>query len=269
MSLRIFQFTDYRAFLERILEKNKKEWGYRTKFSKASGIQPSVLNRILKSELDFTPEQALNIADFLQMSDLEREYFFEMVAYARAANPTLKKYLHKRLIALKEKHEHLGTRTKTDLPLDSMAAEIYYSNSYYPMVHVLHTIPGFDEPVKISEKLRISKNEAAFFLQNLVKIGLAENNGGRFKPVQRQIHISKEHPLNLINHQNARSRAMENVALNQPHSLHYSDYCSLSVKDFERIKEILLQSIDKSRAIVSPSKEETLAILCLDWFEVN
>jgi hypothetical protein len=52
-------------------------------------------------------------------------------------------------------------------------------------------------------------------------------------------------------------------------ALHYTVVQSHSIDDFETLKSIWLEAIDKARAVMKRSADEEVTAVCLDFFRVN
>jgi hypothetical protein len=63
-------------------------------------------------------------------------------------------------------------------------------------------------------------------------------------------------PLSIFHHNNWRQQAMQDAQRRNPGSIHYSVVQSLSRDDYERVKEVILECIQKTAAISGPSREE-------------
>jgi hypothetical protein len=48
--------------------------------------------------------------------------------------------------------------------------------------------------------------------------------------------------------------------------LHYSGALALSKPDFVKIREIIAKALSESIEVVKESKEEDLAVICIDYF---
>jgi hypothetical protein len=63
-------------------------------------------------------------------------------------------------------------------------------------------------------------------------------------------------------------QAIRSIDINNSADLHYSTVVSMSRADVSRIKEILIKSIEESRAVIRDSKEEKIQSICIDFFGV-
>jgi hypothetical protein len=81
MGFKVFEYTDYKTYLSKIL----KERGKKQKLSEAVGFQSAFLSRILANLADLSLDQSLKISDYLGHTAEEKDYFLLMVLRKRRA----------------------------------------------------------------------------------------------------------------------------------------------------------------------------------------
>ncbi|MGZ3712404.1 MAG: hypothetical protein ACXVBE_11645, partial [Bdellovibrionota bacterium] len=81
----LYNFTDYRAYLlARIEAMPKRGYGQSLKLSAFLGVHSTRVSQVLKGSKIFTLEQGALTADFLGLSEDEREYFITLIELERA-----------------------------------------------------------------------------------------------------------------------------------------------------------------------------------------
>lgn len=266
----LFGTLDYKDYLRTHIEKNADEYGYKSKLADAGGFQKSFLSQVLNSHVHFTPEHALRLAQFWDLSSKEREYFLELVHYGRAGSPELSQYLREKLLKLKKESEHLGKRfAQPALAVPEDLAAIYYSSWHYSAIHILITIPQFRTVARIAKRLSLSEAIIKTSLKQLQSLELVEKDAqDNWKATNKSLHIPKDSIFNTINNNNWRQRSQTDSQQLNTQSIHYTGIYSLSVTDFERLREITFELIDKSRQMVIASPEEELVCFTCDLFSV-
>ena len=74
---KILQYSDYIDFLsDWISSRPKKGHGVKSKMSNCIGSVPAQITQVLKKEVHLTPDQAAKMITFLELSNLEGEFFF-------------------------------------------------------------------------------------------------------------------------------------------------------------------------------------------------
>jgi len=264
--MKVFGFSDYKAFLKHQVALNRAQGGYKTTLANAAGCKPSFLSHVLHTHVHLTPDHAVGLALYWGFNDLEQDYFLELVNLERAGSKTLTEHIKRKLESILEKQENLAARFQKKKPVTDSEQHIYYSSWHYSAIHILLTIPQFQSSRAISQRLNLPIEFVKKALNELDGMGLAAYTDDRWQATKRDIHLPRDSHLTTTNHFNWRNRAIEHAQTTKEQGIHYTAVHSLSKKDFERIKQLLLESLDKSRGIVGPSKEEEIACMTLDWF---
>jgi hypothetical protein len=82
------------------------------------------------------------------------------------------------------------------------------------------------------------------------------------------IHLGTDSPLLAKHHSNWRVKAIQSLDHAHPENLNYSSVVSIAHRDAQEVRNILLQAIEKIRAVVRPSTEEGVYCYCLDLFKI-
>ena len=264
----IFNYLSYFEYLDDTINSAARERGYKRKVAEAAGCQASYLSLVMKSVAHLTLEQAERLSRFWRMTPEESEYFLLLVCHGRAGSPELRDHFHSKLKKLKEQNENLGKRIRDAEVFPDAEAAIYYSSWQYIAVHILVSIPEFQSIPEIARRLQLPEDGISRVLSFLEKLGVVVNQSGKWRNSGKQFHLPKESPFVSLNHGNWRRRAVDNAFIGRPGDLHYTGVSSLAKKDAEKLRQVLLRVIDESRAIISPSPEEELICLGLDFFVV-
>ena len=231
-------------------------------------MQPAYLSQVLMGAAHINLDQAANMAEYWSFSELEGEYFLNLVSLARASSPHLARRLKNKLYLLRQEAiaNPLGRERDTN---EWEEAATYYSDWLFSAMHILLRVPKLQEVEALSRHLKIPAPEVKKTLQILAKIGLAQHSLNRWTQVEKDLHANKETIFSNMHHRNWFLRAAEQLRSgNEQSDLRYTAIHSLSEKDFEEIKKILEQAIEKTRQIVKPSKDEMGASLTLSWSRI-
>jgi uncharacterized protein (TIGR02147 family) len=263
----VFAYSHYRDFLQKRID-GATERGALTRLAEAAKCQRSHISRVLSGQLHLTPEQAFLIARHLHLGQSESAYFCKLVDWERAGDAEYRAALAGELRALKREQENLSKRLG-DAHIGTSERELlYYSSWYWSAIHVLVSIPEFQTVSAISSHLSLSPFLVEGCLRQLEKFELVKHEKGKWKFAGGSLHLSKDSPLNAIQHGNWRSRAVLDSQNRGSDGVHYTVVQSLSRKDFEQVKELVLSTIDKYSRIAKPSKEEELICFACDFFKV-
>ena len=101
----------------------------------------------------------------------------------------------------------------------------------------------------------------------LVKVGLIIE-GEELSIGNSRTHIGREHPLVSKHHTNWRLKSLEYTDKVKLTDLAFTAPLSISKKDFSKVKEELLTTIEKISDTVTDSDPDTIAFLNIDFIEV-
>lgn len=268
MTSALFSFSHYKDFLREQCSVNGKIRGYQGKMAQAAGCPRSYLSRILNSKAHLSPEQAMKLSVFWALSEPETEYFLELVNLARTSLPLLTRRIRKRLQGIKQQAENFSKRFSEVETLNHEMEFHYYSAWYFAAIHVLIGMGGFQTIESVSQRLGIAPAITADTLSKLAAMGLARVEGKNWKRTPGHLHLSKDRPMISAHHGNWRNQAVQDSRDQNSDGMHYTLVQSHSFEDFDRIKQVLLSSIDKAREIMRPSENEEMTCLSLDFFRV-
>ena len=155
-----------------------------------------------------------------------------------------------------------------------MAEQSYYYSSWInAAVHLMAIMPSVKDLNDITGALNVPYEKVKASLDFLLSTGLIEKTKDGFKSGNSQLHLSPESPLLSHMHQNARQLVLEKLqrseAKDLKNNLIYSSIISLSQEDFNRIKDILIVTIQEVKTIVHPSEEEILGVFNLDFISMT
>lgn len=263
----VFDYLDSRAYLVDDVERNGKVTGYKTKLAAAAGCQKSYLSQVLRGHWNLTQEHGLGLCQFWNFSELETDYFLELVSYTKVSLPGLKQRIKKKLQTIKSSHQDLGSRFQEN-KVAERNQKIYYSSWHFGALHILSSIPAYQTVEAMSSRLSLPPAFIKDCLLELKRMGLVKDVQGRWEIQHGHIHLSRTSELNSFNHSNWRQRAVLDSQSKDTDGLHYTVVQSQSVEDFQKIKDLLLKTIDQTRKVVASSREEEAVGFCLDFFRV-
>jgi uncharacterized protein (TIGR02147 family) len=267
MSLSVFHAPDYRAFIRASAASVQPSRGIWAKLAVAAGCQPTYLSQAMKEKCHLTPDHALGIARYFKLSEDETDFFLLLLELERAGTPELQKYLRSKIEKVRREREDLSARLKKPT-LEHLEKEAqYYSTWFWSAIHIITSIPDYQTPKAIGERLCLPIPFVEDTLQRLEAHGIVKRSGKNWVPATGDVHLPRSSPLVAVHHSNWRQRAIMSSVLNQ-NGVHFTAVYSLSRTDFQHLKEKILELIEYSRAKIGPSQEEELACFTCDWFAV-
>ena len=269
VKLSIFEYKDYKKFIADWIEHSaNKGRGLRKQLAEAIGCQTAFVTHVLSGDYHFSLEQAEACGQWMGLPHAEIEYLLLLVMRQRAGTKSLEKLLSQQIAAKKEELTALKTRLKIQ---DSMSQEdqmIYYSSWHFAAVHMALLIPELQTLEGLQKHFQFSPTRLRHVLEFLVDKGLIKQEKNIFKSVLPVLHLGLDSPLLNQHHANWRLKAIEAIIGKSTIDLHYSGVTSLSEDDFEWVRERLSLLLEEIVARVKNSKDEKLACLNFDWFQI-
>ena len=266
--MNIFQFKDYRSYIKQRLEQKKGIFGYRTRLAKAIGCHKSYLSQILSGSANMTLDQVANLSFFWDLSDDETDYFLDLVISDRVGSNALTKIVQRRMSKKRQKQFEISKRMGEVKSLPENDQSIYYSNWYWSAIHVLVSIPSYNNLKEISERLGLEVHLVQKVLGGLKEMGLVKKKKDQWTIRENELFLPKASAFNTMNHLNWRQRALFDLQQAKTDSIHYTNVHALSKNDCEKFYEEVLKCLEKTKEIVRPSNEEEMICFTCDVFRV-
>ncbi len=269
----IFDHSAYLEVIEQFLQENAGTRGYKANMSRAMGCQASYLSQVLVAKVNITPEQALALSEFWDLSELETEYFLKLVDCDRAGTEKLRKRLRLQIEEIKKRNQSLHSRHSVDAesvkkvkPEDAI---FYWANWECPAIHEFIKLEGGRRLSEIASRFLLPLDHVERLLGRLQKMGLAtQTEDSWFSDGKIEISVDE---LGLIQsfHRSIRDRANFRLITPDTTFVTFTSLASVSKADMYRISAVLREMMDKAAAMQSESKEkEELVSLCVDFFIV-
>lgn len=264
----IYTFDDYKKYLDQVLSTEGEGRGRRSKLALALGCQTGFISQVISGAAHFSLEHGIKINQFLGHTKDEEHFFMLLLQKGKAGNRELVAYFESQILGLRNKKHEIQNRIGVSATLDEKDYHIYYGQWYFAAIHILSSIPAFQTKESMAVKLNLSLNLVASVLEFLVSKGLVVSEGNLYKIGKVRIHLDKKSPLIGKHHTNWRMEAIKSFEREGGEiDLHYSSILSLSPNDAKKIREFILELLERSEPILRDSPEENLYALCIDLFE--
>jgi uncharacterized protein (TIGR02147 family) len=264
----IYGFNDYKLYLTDVLPVSGPHRGNRSKLAQALSCQTGFISHVINGTAHFSLEHAMKISRFLGHSENEAHYLILLLQHARSGTPSLKQYFQKQIHEIQNERRKIKVRLKTTEGLSREAQETYYSSWYYSAIHVMLSIPRFQDKTELSRHLNLPQSAVSECLDFLSSVGLARENRGKWAIGDNRIHLAEGHPLISRHHTHWRLQSLASLDRKKPENLHFSGVYSFSEKDIDKIRNIFLLAIEQSEAVIRPSQEECAFGVSLDFFRI-
>ena len=258
----IYDFTDYRGYLEVWLER-----GFKSKMAQAIGVSSTLISLILKGEKQLSMDQALEVTEFLHLNEKETDYFLLMVEFGRAGTHKLQQRLLKNLKQAQASARKVSHRVRKDVALSDEVKAIFYSDWIYSGIRNLSAVPGYDNVPALASRLSLPPARVAKAVDFLLENGLCRLQDGRITYGPAHTHLDADSPFVQRHHQNWRIKGFQNM--DHAHSeqqLFFTCPLSCSKEVVGKIRGLLPNLIEEVMKLAAPSPSEETYCLNIDWF---
>jgi uncharacterized protein (TIGR02147 family) len=263
----IYDFQDYRVFLNTWIEAQAKTRGLKGRLAEAMGISSTMLSLIFKGDKNLSLEQAAEAAELLALSEKETEYFFLIVELGRAGTHKLQTKLRRQIREAQNEAKKISKRVKKDIDLSDETKSIFYSSWIYSGLRNLIAIEGFNDSASLAKRVNLPQHIVANALEFLIENHLAKKSGNKITYGPARTHVASDSPFVGKHHQNWRLRGFSMMDQVNEDNLFYTSPMSLSAEAAEQVRRLLPKLIEEVAKIVGPSPSEKAYCLNLDWFE--
>jgi len=263
----VFEFDDYKRVLSRLL----LGVGNRGNVSRAAEFmqcQTSYLSRVIASEVQLTPDQAFLFGKFMKWPTQDAEFFQTLVEIHRASQSVYRDSLLTKIAHLRKEHESIQKIVGKQSFAVAEKESIYFSSWHWSAIHFLTSIPSFQTPSAIAQRLSLPEKMVVESLKYLENLELIRQRKGRWEYSNGEFHLPKTSPYVRLHHQNWRARAAIESHDTSGDGIHYTSVLTLSKTDHKRLRQLLMNFITESNALAQPSLPEECVVLTCDLFRV-
>lgn len=266
----IFEFNEYKDYLNHFVGGAGKRTGHRLKLAQACGCNSAYISQVLNGSSHISLEQAQKANRFLKNTKEESHYFLMLVQKARAGTHELKAYFNEQIEFIQTQRLNLKNR----MQMKSMTTEnqaIYYSHWYFAAIHVALAIPSLQTKLSISDFFNLPQEKVGDVLEFLQATGLAQYENGKYLVGSVQIHLGSDSPNISKHHSNWRNQAIVSLDRSLADDVHYSAAITLSKKALSEVQKHLVDQLKNAIEIVTKNTEpdEECYAINLDLFNLK
>lgn len=261
---------DYRSALRKwVADRPNRGRGELKTMAEKIGVPSPVFSQILSGSRELSEDHAYILANYMELTDLEKEYFLCLVQIGRASHSEYKDHLNKKLTQIRERALKLFKPIELENALSEKDQSEFYSTWLYSAIRLFCGInrgATFDE---ICNEFRIPKDRGIRLLQFLIRTGLVEIKNNVYQLGPMRLHLSKDSANLSKHHSNWRIRAMERSSNLKDEELMFTAPMMIGQKDFQQLRERMINLVQEVSEVVKDSPSEKLVCLNLDFFEVK
>ena len=265
----IFQFKFYKSWLQNVFNQSENR-GLMSRICRLVDCQCSYMSRVLNTKLQLTPDYAYKVSEALQLSTIEQEYFLLLVDIDRCTELQYINFLTKKMKKIIAGQTEIRDKIQRPIPQNSVDESLYFSMWYWSAIHLWCATPGHHTAHSMAKKFSLSDVIVEKCLEALVEFGFLKKTGAHCIYNSGGMHLDRRSPFAAFNHSNWRQKAVQDAQQYQiESSLHFTNLQTMTRADYQRIRGLLLEVIEKTERIARPSAPEELVMVCLDAFLVE
>lgn len=265
----LFEYTSYRLFFKDLCSSSEVKRGFQSQLARAANCQAAYFSQVLKQKVHLTEDQILLIAEYLEFSDPETNFLHLLLRLEKAATEKLRKYLKLEISRAKGSENNLSRRVPADQVLHSEIDLIQYFSSWIPSaVHLLTSSKEFRTPEKIANRLNIPIKDTKEILNFLLKVNWVQKKDQEYIYVGGNIHVAKDSPLQSTMQVTRRHLALNSIALNSCHSMHYSSMFTIDSQSYEQLQNLVGKFVQQTSKVIQAGGTQELYCICVDLFSV-
>ncbi len=269
--MNIFQMKSTRTLLKQYIQQlPKKGRGEVSRIARYLQVSTTLVSQVLSGDKLFTMEQTKALGAFLGLSELEADYFLQLVLWERAGTPDLRAHWEGKLEELREKSLKVASRVSTDRKLTDEERSVFYSSALYSAVR-LFTSTGKNGKTldEVCARFELTRAKASRILHFLVEAGLCVEEKGQYNMGAQKTHLEEGSPYLIRHHGNWRMRALARAEDLAAEELMYTAPVSLSKADFAKLREEMVGFVKRFLSEVHASPAEEVACFNMDFFWVK
>ena len=268
--LSVFEFDAYKAFIKAwIAARPARGRGEKSKIARALHCHSAYISQVLEGSAHLSLEQISALAEYMGLGVQEIRFLLLLLQRERAGTKLLKKHFEQEIQEIQEARTLLRHRLGISPTIEAKDQATYYSSWLYAAAHMAISLPQFQNRDALAKKLGIAVARAVEILAFLTSVGLAIEEGGRFRPGTASIYLPENSSLVSKHHGNWRMLALRSMDDPHLHDLHYSSVATVNQKDLPKVRAILVNAIEEIRAVIKSSTEEdTVFSFGLDSFRL-
>jgi uncharacterized protein (TIGR02147 family) len=259
----IYQYTDYREYLQSMLAAPPLGRGTRQKLAEHLGCQPSFISQVLSGKNDFSLEHAYKINGFLHHGPDEIQYFMCMVQFGKAGSKDLRNYFSSTLDSLK-KSKYAISKIVPSAHLSEEDVMLYYGNWLAVSIHMLVSIPQFQSREKLFERLRAPRPEFDRAIAFLLRARLIAEQGPALATGENHIHLGKDSPNAQVASVLTRLRVLGNLDLSDQEAINYSLNFTISEQGFHELRKRIFDFISEVRPLIENGESTRFCTIIFD-----
>lgn len=228
-----------------------------------------MITHIFRGTANLSLEQALKLADYLSLNEIETDYLVALVQLDRAGDKKTREFFQKKVNELRAKKLSVSNRISVQNALSESDRGQYYSSWMYSYLRMLTALDRFQSEEALAKESRLPLSKVRTVLEFLVSRGLCTENGSRIQYGPVPTYVEASSPLVVRHHMNWRQVAQDRFDRISKEDLVFTYPTVISEDDFNELREKIIKMIDEFKKTCDPSPAEFLYCLNIDWLKIS
>ncbi len=225
--------------------------------------------QVLKERADFSSEQGIEICRLYKFNSEQQDYFLTLLARDRSGTPVLSEYYQKKIDELLERSRDLEPKTLIKESSFNPFEGEYFGNWTYQAVHALTQIRHYQNVEAIAKALGILPTEVRAILDRLKIMKLVASEGPKWRSLKDSLHLSKDSPFVRTLRISWKAKLLSDLQSQlEMEGTRYTGIVTVSHKDYQKIRDILVKALAEIRQTVEKSAPEEAHVLSIDCYKI-
>lgn len=269
VSMAVYDYNDYKRCVNDWIESQPSGGhGQLRKLATYLNINSVVMSQVFRGTRELTIEQALGVAKFMGLTELETEFFLLLVQKSKAGHHELKAIFERQLEKIRIEAQALKNRIKHER-FGNEEKATFYSQWYYSAVRLSSSISNLHSIPALADFLGLDRAIVARVVDFLLNHKLLIEQNGRLNIGPQVTHVGHDSPFVNRHHLNWRLRGMQSIDQVAEDDLFYTGPMALSKNAANEIRKLLVEVVEKSTKKAATSDSEVLRCLNIDWFKAS
>ena len=230
---------------------------------------PTFIAQVLKERADFSPEQGFEICNYFSFSADQQDFFLTILMRDRSGTECLKQHFQEKLNFILEAKRDISPKQEASDKLLNVYESEYFGNWFYQAIHASTQITSSQTIPTIARSLNLQTKEVKAVMARLQIMGLVTNEKTLWKSTQNSLHLSKDSHFVRYLHATWKAKLLSDLQSKSViEGTRYSGLITVTEKDYQKVRDVLVNSIGQIRKIVENSNSEGAYILSLDCYKL-
>jgi uncharacterized protein (TIGR02147 family) len=233
------------------------------------GAHPTLVSQVLNGQRDFSSEQILRLGKYFGLPPEDIDYLMLLLQFERAGTNDLKKFYENKIEVAKKASIKIVNRLAEHRRLSEHERSIFYSSWIYMAVWLYTSVNAGQTIDSASQRFQISRAQVSEILTFLKNVGLCKEEEGIYQMQSQYLHLEFGSYFLNSHHTHWRLKSLERIENLTEDELMFTSPFSVSKKDFEKIREEIIQLIKSTSKIIKDSPAEDIACMNFELFWIR